>query len=147
MPGRRLALLSAHFISPTDSAPSRQLRRVRRIVLARIPIVLVRCIHQRTLVLLSPSRRIVRQPTLQPLTPYTRRALHARGRLTQRIVAFGEVARGLCAGADIDGCGVGGVEVGGCWGLVRKREVALAFVDDLGFALAAGAVDDGLGKD
>lgn len=124
---------------------SRQLARIRWVALLRIPIILIRRILQRRLILLPPRRRIVRQSPLHALTPHTRQGLCVRGGLAQRIVALGEAASRLPAGADVDGRGVGAAEVGfGRW-LVRKREVGLALVDDLGFGLVAGGVDDGLG--
>jgi hypothetical protein len=40
---------------------------------------------------------------------------------------------GNAAGPDVDGAGIGGVEVGGYRWLIWQREVGLAFGDEVGF--------------
>lgn len=101
------------------------------------------------ILLLPPRDRIIRQSVqiLHPLPSYILEPLRIRlqpipirssrrvtsRRPPQRIVAVGEVACGLLAGADVDGALIGAVEVAGAWGLVGKGEVGLALGDDGGF--------------
>lgn len=111
----------------------------------RVPIILPRRILQRTLTLLLPCGSIIRQPALNTLPPDTAQTLRVGGGFAQRVVALGEVTRGLAAGADVDDGGVRGLEVGGAWRVFREGEVGFALFDDLGFVFFAGAaVDDGL---
>ena len=135
--------------------PLRQLARIRRVVLMRIPGILVGRVFQARLVLRALRNSVVGNTTLQTLTPDTLAlrvcAVHvavcphgavACRRPSQRVVAVREGVRDA-AGADVHARSIGAVEVGGDGRLLGKREVGFALLDDLCLVLVL-RVDDGL---